>query len=246
MKLKLICCVLYLVLILSCRDNERIYTSEELQKNNDGLNPKGTYFWDEFGSLQKYYDLTDEESEMLGFWTGFEEPSSSDYNFYPNKLLVVFFGLHIFKNENSYLSTALGTWDIRNNIVRATIYGYLKCHKSTDSQPERYEYMGVSPYEITIIDAKYIDPMGYSRKPFMEFTFSKEIRKQIVAPEGYSAKAHMLRKLYTINVITNSGKPEKNYWYFKRVPDMLENGFSGYDIATNPELAYRYFGKGIP
>lgn len=246
MKLNLICCGLSLIFALSCT-NERTFTSEEIQKDDDGFNPKGTYFWDEFSSLQKYYDLTNEESEMLGFWTGLEESSSSDYEFYPNKLLVIDFGMHKFRGEeDASLTDAFGTWHIKNNILTAKIYGFFKYRKKTDFRLGQYEYIAVSPYEINIIDTKYIDSLGYSRKPFMGFIFPKEIRGKIIVPEGYSRKVHMVRSLYSIDVITDSGKPEKDYWFFKYVPDMLENGFSGLDIATNPELVYRYFAKTIP
>jgi hypothetical protein len=183
---------------------------------------------------------------MLGMWRGFEEPIYLGYYFYPNKLFMISFDAHDFKNENSYLARALGTWDIKNNVLTAAIYGYLKYHRSTDSQSGWYEYIGVSPYEVNIIDTTYIDPMGYSRKPFRKFIFPKEIRGQIVVSEKPSRKIHMLRSLYIIDVIGNPGQPEKRYWYFKHVPDMLENGFSGYDIATNPELACRYLGKISP
>jgi hypothetical protein len=245
MKLKFLYLPVIVFFFLGCSD-ERVFTAEEIKKKDDGLSPKGTYFWDEFGSLRGYYDLGDEESEMLGFWTGFEKKGSCSYYFYPNRLLVMTFGVHKFRGEeNAYLTDVFGVWQVKNNILTAKIYGCLKYYRPTDSQPKRYEYIGMSPYEINIINTKYIDPMGYSRKPFRNFIFPKEIRKQIIIPER-PGKVHMLRSLYTINVITNSGNPEKDYWYFKYVPDMLENGFSGYDIATNPELACRYFGKIFP
>jgi len=116
----------------------------------------------------------------------------------------------------------------------------LKYYRATDSSPERYEYMAVVPYKFDLINVKYLDPAGYTKKPFMHLVLPREIRRQIVVPEKYRREIHRARSLYAIHFITNSGKPEKHYGFFRWVPEMAENKLSGLDIATNPDLLYKY------
>lgn len=51
---------------------EKTYTYEQLQKFTDVLNPLGIYFWDVFPELKAKYNLSNEESMILGRWNGFE------------------------------------------------------------------------------------------------------------------------------------------------------------------------------
>jgi hypothetical protein len=105
--------------------------------------------------------------------------------------------------------------------------------------------MAVSPYEADMIDIKDIDPIGYSKKPFMNFVFPKEIKRRVTIPDGSRKRGHRVRSLYSIFVITDSGKPEKHYGLFKHVPEMAENNFTGLDIVTNPDMVYKYFGMPV-
>jgi hypothetical protein len=234
--------ILVFLLASSCSNNEKTYTLEDLQKGDDGLNPRGTYFWDEFGGLRTQYSLNEKESMILGRWVELESHVSGNYYFYPNKLFAIGFNMHKFKEESAYLAHIFGVWDIRNDRLTVKIYSLLKYYSPTDSQPERYEYMAVSPYEVDIIDIKDIDPIGYSKKPFMNFVFPKEIRRLITVPDGSRKGGYMVRSLYSILVITDSGKPEKSYDLFECFPEMAESNLTGLDIVTNPGIIYKYFG----
>jgi hypothetical protein len=59
--------------LVSCRSSSgKDYTYEELQAYTDELTPLGTHFWEEFGDLRDWYNLTDAESKILGTWHGLE------------------------------------------------------------------------------------------------------------------------------------------------------------------------------
>ena len=43
-----------------------------------------------------------------------------------------------------------------------------------------------------------------------------------------------------MHYITNSGKPEKNYGVFSKVPEMAREKVSGLDVVLDPELVKKY------
>jgi hypothetical protein len=236
------------VLLLSCNntENKDVLTYEDLQKDTDELNPRGTYFWDEFGQYQNLYNLQGKEAEILGRWFGMEQPMGGFY-FYPNRLFVISSNKFKYKNDDTkYLGKGLGIWYIKNNMLIVKIYGFDQVTKGEDITDEQHEYLMVTPYEVKLIDVKDIYSIGYTRKPFKEFIFPRELRRQIEDPVKIRQKGHMVRDLYSIFVITDSGKPEKYYGLFKYVPEMAENNLTGLDIVTNPDIVYKYFGKFDP
>jgi hypothetical protein len=235
------------VLLLSCNDaeNKDVLTYEDLQKDTDELNPKGTYFWDEFGRYQNLYNLQGKEAEILGRWIGMEQPMGGFY-FYPNRLFVISFGEFEYREDSTkYLKRGLGIWYIRNNMLIVKIYGFDKVTRGKERTDEQHEYVMVTPYEVQLIDTRDIYSVGYTKKPFREFAFPGELRRQIRDPAKIRQKGRMVRDLYSIFVITDSGKSEKYYGLFKYVPEMAENNLTGLDIVTNPALVYKYFARYI-
>lgn len=234
----------FLVLLscgISCKRN---YTYEELQRYTDELTPLGTHFWDEFGYLRDTYGLTDSESKVLGEWNGFQKRVGWTFIFYPNRLFVVLFGVHKYKTEeNMYLHQGYGIWELRGNALVVTMYKFRKTFSPPegDRESEISEYFDITPYEAPVININDIDSGGYTRKPFERFVLPDELRPQIHIPPEAKKKAVMVRSIYNIHVITNSGKPEKSYGYLKVVPDMAADNVSGLDVATSTDLAKKYF-----
>jgi len=49
-----------------------------------------------------------------------------------------------------------------------------------------------------------------------------------------------VRNVYRIDIITDSGQPEKNYGYFNIVREMAKENLSGFNIAANGALIEKY------
>jgi hypothetical protein len=236
------------VLLLSCGngENEDTITYEGLQKFTDELNPLGTYFWDEFGQYQNLYNLQKKEAEILGRWFGLEKPRAG-FCFYPNRLFVASIGKLEYKDDDTkYLKRGLGIWYLRNDTLVVKIFGFDQVTRGKDITDEQHDYLMVTPYEVKLTDIKYIHSVGYTRKSFNEFTIPGKLRKQIKNPVKLKNTGLMVRDLYSIFVITDSGGPEKYYGLFEYVPEMAESGLTGLDIVTNPDLVHKYFGKFNP
>jgi hypothetical protein len=231
------------VFLISCGvTGGKDYTYEELQTYTDELTPLGTPFWDEFGGLRDKYKLTDTESKILGEWNGLETNITRSFYFYPNGFFMVGLGSHYYKNNrNRYLSQGYGVWEVRGNILVVTMYSFYSDFRKTETSGRNPEFFTVKPYEVKLINMNDVDPGGYTRKPFERFILPEELRPRIHIPPEARKKAIMVRSIYTIHVITNSGKPEKNYGFLKVVPEMAAKDLSGLDIAANPELAGGFF-----
>jgi len=224
------------------------YTREELNEKLDdtgGYYPFGTYFWDEFGSLQDIYGLDSKESEILGYWRAFDGNTTKAYNsysFYPNRLLRVYFDdLGHFRDEpNRYLRMAVGVWDIRDGKVIATIF-FLIAEENQGIIQGEYKYkqsvMETVPYEIEIVDLNSIDPVGYSRRPFNYFELTAEMKDTINLRENTGKDWLMVRYLYYIGILSVTKEYASN---FKLVPEMAELGISGMDIMRDQEMFKRY------
>jgi hypothetical protein len=131
-------------------------------------------------------------------------------------------------------------------VVEPKINAYIKFNLQGRDLPILYEYCAVIPYEFNVVNIHDIEAIGYSRIPFEDLIFPNEIEDQVVLPARYYNNVHMGRFLYSIYLFTYSGKPENHYSYFAYVPEMAENNLSGLEIATNPELALKYFGRRAP
>ncbi|MDR1972754.1 MAG: hypothetical protein LBQ46_12640 [Treponema sp.] len=239
-----------LVLLCSCGKDAGTLSYEDLQEFTDSLTPYGTYFWDEFGQYRDLYNLGEAESRLLGEWFSLNPSDRGDYYFYPNKLFVYVFDKLIYKNDGTKsINGALGTWDLRGNMVTVTIYGLDQVTEWTHWWDGKHEYIRIDPFEAVITDVREIYSTGYTRKLFRPLRFpwdldSNLIRAQMPGnPPGKMVKEGigMIRFLYWVDVITNSGKLEHNYNMFRYVPDMAEHKVSGLDIVSSPDMVYKYF-----
>jgi hypothetical protein len=216
------------------------YTRKELNEkfNPDGLFPLGVYFWDEFGFLKSLYDSSEAESEILGRWGGFDVDwtlFNNYYGFYPNKLFIVFFQPRdycFYAARDIYLDMGLGVWEIENNKVVARLY----CFVSEKHRTEIKNIIPITPYRFEVIDMEYIDPAGYSRRPFNRFKLPVELEDRIKVSDNVKNEYLMVRRVYGINTLSN----DKNYLQFDGVPDMAREGVSGLDIVQSPELIKKY------
>jgi hypothetical protein len=219
------------------------YTRKELNEKFDpyGLDPLGTYFWDEFGFLKDVYNLSAQESEMLGRWGSFDvdfDFVNNYYCFYPNKLFIAFFQSfdYCFYNERDmYLDTGFGTWEIENTKVIAQIYAFA----ARKHQTEIVEIITVKPYKIEIIDIDYIDHEGYSKRPFNRFKLPVELQEQLRVSDNVKNEYLMARMIYSIDPQA-VGANNKFYRFFRKVPDMAQEEVNGLDIVQSPELIKKY------
>ena len=230
----------------ACTANEFFEITREY--NADPPYPMGTYFWDEFKDLKVQYGLTEEESKVLGKWVNlihtYEDIVYNSYAFFPNKLFVLSFSFKNFQitgSEEKYFNKAIGIWELIGDKVRITIHAILVENAKINDERKNKEILFIErPYSIDVININDIDPIGYTKQSINDTILSKELRNMVVIKEKNKTKNLLMRNVYFMNVITNSGKMEKNYGYFTRVPEMAQKNLSGMDIATSPELIEKY------
>jgi len=203
----------------------------------------GTYFWDEFSEYEAQYNLTDNESKLLGRWISTAmntNPYSISYIFYPNKLCVlrISSGIYIFiDNENRSLYRAAGTWEIVDGMVKMTIYS-IEVKDEGKSHPNNKDIVLLElPYTFDFIKIDDIAAQGYTKKPACDSILSEELQKQVKVIIPNTTKNLYLRTIYSIDDIPVT---RKNYHYFTYFPEMAKEGHTGLEIATNSELFRRY------
>ena len=221
---------------------EKTYTYEQLQKFTDVLNPLGTYFWDEFPELKAKYNLSNEESMILGRWDGFEAwdewgvtISGCSYEFFPNRLAVANVSGHRFKdNADICLGSLIGTWDIEDNILKMTVFSYFTAGGAAR------QYIRCNHYSFSIINILDIDPIGYTKKPMALITIPDALKEKLKSKTMRYKSVRMARSLVSYNPLKEG---DVSYGYFKYVEEMARENLSGEQIANSPELVYRFFGK---
>jgi hypothetical protein len=233
--------------MVSCAQNTRVFTKSELQEFflYDLSTPVGVYFWDEFGQYRDQYNLSDEESMLLGRWYIY---GVGTYYFFPNHLFVFHdFGIEFKDDPARILEGVLGTWSIRGNTVYVRIFGVdISTGRETGyfDNAAKHEYFMVDPYDLKMIDIREIHPNGYAKKFFKDIEVPESLRGQLISnglpepaqkrnddiPEGVCA----IKFLYEPGLHTL-------YGFFRLVPLMAENNVSGMDIVTNPTLVDEYF-----
>jgi hypothetical protein len=211
MKKGFFCLGIAFFVLMSCGvGSGRDYTYEELQVFTDELNPIGTHFWEEFGSLREKYRMTDDESKIAGVWSGFKEKSAQTFVFYPNGLFMICFGGYKYKEEEDrFLTEGYGIWEVRDNMLVVTMYGFTTITQKTGSTDKTFKYFGTIPYEQMLISVNDVAAGGYTRKPFRRFVLPGDLRSMIRLRSDAGKRTLMKRKIYRIDVITNSGHPEK-------------------------------------
>jgi hypothetical protein len=205
--------------------------------------PMGTYFWDEFGEYEGQYNLTDNESKLLGTWKNSAMNTSTycrSYTFFPNKFFILTFSYrdYIFVgNEKKSLYRALGTWEIADGMVKITIYSMEINDKEKPSPDNKDIVLLDRPYTVDFININNIDARGYTKKPAHDRILSKELQRQVKLLIPNKTKNLYLRNIYTIDFIPVT---KKNYRYFTHFPEMAEERHTGLEIAVNPELIRKY------
>jgi hypothetical protein len=236
-----------LLLCISCgQEKEVTYTQEEL---NNLLDDKsvGAYFWDEFKDYEAYYNLTPDESKVLGRWIALGNmsvPSYNSYTFFPNKLFILNFNYetyHVSDSDETYFEKALGTWEVGRDVVTIKIYAIItRDYSLIDDRIAGKDLFFVEPYEIKVIDINDVDLIGYTRRPINADILSGELQRMVEIKEPNRTENFLMRIIYVTDYITSTGKPEKNYRYFSIVPELARENLSGPDIVTNPEHIRKY------
>lgn len=225
--------VILIISLLSC-SAEKTYTLEQLQSFTHPLNPLGTYFWDEFGSLEEQYVLSREESMILGSWNGFEEKSIGSFRFFPNKLFIAGIREHKYINQpQKYLGRLIGTWSINDGVLNVKVIGNLHWE-------EGYIYTICQPTDTQLIKISDIDPIGYTKKPIAIIEIPEDIIKQLDPKTMRYKPVRMARSLYSINPLSKENSV--SYGYFKYVEEMAQRNLTGEQIANSPELVNEFFG----
>jgi len=210
--------------------------------------PMGTYFWDEFSEYEEQYNLTDNESKLLGGWTNTTmntNPYYRKYFFFPNKLCVsmLISGNYIFiSNENKSLNRMIGTWEIVDGMVKMTIYS-IEIEDKEKPYPDNKDIVLLErPYTVDFIKIDDIGVQGYTKKPVYDRILSEELQRQVRAKIPNTTKNLYLRNVYSIDIIPVT---RKDYNYFTNFPEMAKEGHTGLEIATNPELIMKYIPEWI-
>jgi hypothetical protein len=205
--------------------------------------PMGTYFWDEFGEYERQYNLTDNESKLLGTWMNSTMNIGSYsryYTFSPNKFFILTFcyrGYIFIDNEKKSLYGAVGTWEIADGMVKITIYSIVIGNKEKPSPNNKDIVLLDHPYNVDFININDVDARGYTKKPAYDRILSEELQRQIKVITPNKTKNLYLRNIYTIDWIPVT---KKNYRYFTYFPEMAEERHAGLEIAVNPELIRKY------
>ena len=249
---KSILIVFLLLLFFACNSKEtEVYTfdklKDEFKENFDIIDlPIGTYFWDEFNEIEAQYGLKENESKLLGEWkniTFVTGPYNNSYFFYPNKLFILKFKFESFQvadAEKMYFNKALGIWEIIDGIVKITIYVIIT-EDTTRSYPYNKDILYVEhPYTVDFIKIDDISEEGFTKRPINDTVLSQELQKIVTINKPNMTNNLYVRSVYTINFMTNSGEPEKNYRYFYYFPEMALENHSGLDIVMDPELIKKY------
>jgi hypothetical protein len=229
------------LVFMSCgAESGKDYTYEELQAFTHELTPIGNHFWEDFGTLRDKYNLTDDESKIVGEWNGLKERSAQTFVFYPNGLFMICFGGYKYKNEeNRSLTEGYGVWEVRDNMLVVAMHSFTTITRQTGATDRKFEYFDISPYEVPLININDVATGGYTRKPFRRFTLPSSLRSKLSLPSDVRKRTLMVRSIYSINPLVSSNN--KRYGYLKVVPDMAADNVSGLDVATNPELVKKYF-----
>jgi len=223
------------------------YTYESFKEEfsrafNTALVPIGTYFWEEFEDIETQYELTEDESKLLGVWmdvTFMTDDSNNYYVFYPNKLFLLFFKYMNYHISDKYIFLhALGTWDIVNGTVQITVNAIITGH--IDYPNLRGIIFVDHPYTVDFINIDDIGEEGYTKRPINDTILSEELEQKVIIKEPNKTNNMYVRNIYTIHVITNSGRPEKYYGFLKTVREMAQDNHSGHDIVAKRELIVRY------
>jgi len=231
-----------------------IYTfdrlKDEFKEAFDNIeSPIGTYFWDEFEDIEAQYGLTEEASKLLGQWlnVNYIKDNNNYYYFYPNKLFLIKFksqNYQYLSGRNLYFYHAVGTWDIVGDIVQFTVYAFIIQEASGNYLPYSKNSKSIlfvdHPYTVDFINIDNIDEEGFTKRPINDNIFSNELRQIVRIIEPNMSNNLYGRNVYSIDWITDTGKPEKNYGYFDIVRKMAQENHSGLDIVTNGELIERY------
>jgi len=236
------------LLCLACDSQKnKVHTFDEFKDAfNFDLLSIGTYFWDEFSDIEPQYALTENESKLLGSWLSANllvETSNISYVFFPNKLFILYFDYNKFRiidSEKKYFEKAVGTWEIINGVVRITIYAIITKDEKLEYPNNKGVFFVEHPYTIDFINIDDIDERGFTKRPINDTILSKELEREVVIKEKNKTNNLYVRNVYIILVITDSGKPEKDYSYFNIVPEMARENISGYEVATDAGLIKRF------
>jgi hypothetical protein len=237
--------VLGLLLILAACDSRKEvrYTLDELLNTNAG-DSIGVNFWDEFNAYEFQYNLTPDESMLLGKWYAIDTNDVfNSYSFFPNKFFILYFNYENYKvkdRDEVYFEKALGTWKIDRGVVTIKIYAVITRNHLIDDMVAGRDLFFVEPYEIDFINSNDLDPTGYTRRPVNAKILSKELQKMVEVKKPNKTSNRMVRNIYAMDYITNTGRPEKNYGYFSIIPELARENISGQDLVTSPELIRRY------
>lgn len=225
--------------------SENILSGKEIRDYDDYKTevPMGTYFWDEFSEYEVQYNLTDNESKLLGRWVNTAmntNPYHRNYIFFPNKLFVLLFTLenYIFiDNENKSLYRAIGTWEITDGMVKVTVYS-MEIEDEEKSSPNNKDIVLIErPYTFDFIKIDDIAVQGYTKKPVYDKILSEELQRQVKVKVPNTTNNLYLRNVYLIYDIPVI---RKNHYYFTYFPEMAKEKHTGFEIATNPELIRKY------
>jgi len=229
--------------------SENVLTSDkEIRAYDDYKHsvPMGTYFWDEFNEYEKQYNLTDNESKLLGRWmnvTMNTNPYYRRYIFFPNKFFVLLFKSENYlfiDNENRSLYRAIGTWEIEDGMVKVTIYS-IEIEDEEKLYPNDKDIVLIErPYTFNFIKIDDIAIQGYTKKPTYDRILSEELQRQVKVKVPNTTNNLYLRNVYSIDWIPVT---RKNYNYFTYFPEMAKEKHTGFEIATNPELIRKYIPK---
>jgi hypothetical protein len=232
---------------VACNIKEKEYTIDDFVRVfNVDLMPMGTYFWDEFSVMEVRYDLTGNESKLIGRWYNADFLTGLAYNsytFFPNKLFILKFyfqNYQVIDTEETYFNKALGTWELVDGVVRIMIYTIITVDYTLDYPNNKGVFFVESPYSIDFIKIEDIDERGFTKRPINDAILSKELRQKVTIRERNKTNDLYVRNVYTIDVITDSGNLEKNYGYFSIVPELAQKNISGLDVVTNPELIRKH------
>jgi len=226
--------------------SENILTSDEEIRDYDFYKhevPMGTYFWDEFGEYEEQYNLTDNESKLLGTWYNTAMNTGTyfrSYTFFPNNFFILDIKSNnyiLIDNENKSLYRAMGTWKIEDGMVKITVHS-IEIKDDEKTHPNNKDIVLLErPYTVDFINIDNIDARGYTKKPAYDRILSDELQKQVKVKTPNKTKNMYLRNVYSINNIPTT---KKNYHYFANFPEMAEKNHSGLEIAANPELIRKY------
>jgi hypothetical protein len=139
-----------------------------------------------------------------------------------------------------YFAKALGLWEIKDSKINVKIYVIITENSSITDIVASKDLFFVEPYEIDVININDIDTIGYTRRPINADILSGELKKMVEIKEPNKTSNRMVRNIYTMDYITSTGRPEKNYRYFSIVPELARENISGLDLVSSPGLIRKY------